>query len=229
MTPSHKFLFFFLASVIIFQAQFANAYENDSPLGRQNYEQNYLDRLHFRTPGQDVLATFVFSPDVYNRTTTSVNGSVTNQSLRDRFPITLGATLGITDLLSFEVSEGYLFNSVQTNINDQTGVQTTPSSSGLSDPAFRLNYRYLGGLVGSTFGDAFINFSPSAGDDQAATSLQSGNNLRGGTTLELGSDLYQVVSQSEFSFGASWIYNTSRNIDSLDRAPDLGQPNLIYV
>jgi hypothetical protein len=220
MTPSLKYYFYVAVFVLALQAHRANAYENDSPQGRQNYEQNYLDRLHFRTPGQDLLSTFDFTPDILNDTVTTSNGVQTNQSMKDRFPISLGETLGITDLLSIGITEGYLFHSTQTNINDVTGVQSSPSSSGFSDPTFRANYRYFGSLVGSNFGDAFINFSPSVGDNQGASTSQNGNNLRGDTSFELGTDFYHVADSNEFSVGGSWLTYTSKNVDSANSIND---------
>jgi hypothetical protein len=226
MTPSPKFFFYAAALIVIFQAQIGRAYENDSPQGRQNYEQNYLDRLHFRTPSQDLLTTFDFIPDVINHSTTSTDGVQTSQSMRDRFPITLGETIGVTDLFSVGASESYLFRSVQTNTNDITGVRTSPASSGFSDPTFRANYRYYGGLVGTTFADALINFSPSVGDNQGASTAQDGNNLRGNTSLELGTDLYHVVDSNEFSLGGSWLYSSSKNVDSANSVNDEVGSNL---
>jgi hypothetical protein len=218
MTSSPKFYFYAVTLIAavqaILQVSLAQAYENDSPQGRQNYDQNYLDRLHFKTPGQDFLTTVDILPDVIDHSTTTSNGVQTSQSMRDRFLLTAGETYGITDLLSFNITESYLFRSVAATTNDITGVRTSPATSGLSDPSFNLNYRYLGGLVGSTFGDGFVTFSPSAGDNQGASTSQDGNNLRGDTSLQVGTDLYQVVSNNEFSLGGSWFYNTSKNIDS---------------
>jgi hypothetical protein len=205
---------FITLSGVLFSASSAQAYVDDSPLGRQNYEQNYLTQLHFRTPGRDFLLNVDFLPDVYYESATYNNGVESSHTTRDRFPLSAEGTLGLTDLLSFSVGESYLFHSVQNTINETSGVQSSPATDGFSDPYFKLDYRYLGGLSGSSFGDGFVTLSPSVGDEQSAGSLQDGNNLRGGTTLEVGTDLYAVVSSNEFSFGGSWLYNASRNFDS---------------
>jgi hypothetical protein len=164
------------------------------------YSNNGLAELHYRSPQGAFLGRFDFMPDVFYRSY-SPAGDPSTFGTHIHLPVTAGVGYGITDLLSVTVTEGFLFHDMSQS--EHNGNLNTNSQGGFADPTLALNYRYAGALTGNFFADLVATYSPSFGTADTASFPGGGNDLRGGSSYELGTVAYWVVGQSsETSLGA---------------------------
>jgi hypothetical protein len=112
-------------------------------------------------------------------------------------------------------SLNYMLNETEMRNDDSNGAVAGYQFSGMSDPTFRVNYRYLGSLTGRFFASAFATYAPSFGTSRPPiANVQAGNNLAGHTTTQIGTNFYWVAGRHEWTASAEAIYtgnSTSEN------------------
>ena len=184
------------------------------------YEANTLDTLHFRTAQGNVLGHFDFNPDVYYRGDNDRDGILNTTGMRTYLPLDAAVTYGITDHLSIDVSEGFVIHTNRQTDHNTTNTTTIGSAGGFSDPVLGLNYRYLGDLDGTLFANAFVNYSPSVGDARGSGYPGGGNDLRGSSTVTVGTNVYGVMGSQEWSAGVNGSWEAEGNTDGATDSAD---------
>ncbi len=176
-----------------------------------DYRTNRLDAAHHRVAASQLLVAASTSACLYNqKSVNSFFGTAPQQTTTQACTgARLGVEYGIFNWLLVTASESYLLDG---SMRTSTPTTTGPSLdvSGLSNPTFGVNGRYIGGLSGTFFGSAYAFYMPDLGTARTADSGQSGNNYSGHTALALGNNLYWVRRGQEFHwevfasrFGAS--------------------------
>jgi hypothetical protein len=182
------------ACVLVFLLLSSVAGASDS-----QYESNRLDTLHFRNPqwnftgilGVETLPhyewdTYPGGVETYTNKQTGVGGGAL-------------FALGITDDLS--ISGGIILNGTSTTTDYlPTGTISKQTSSFIEFFAPSLRYRYIGGLSGSFFSDAFVTVAPKIRN-------------RSDDAVTFGSDFRWVLGKSELAFTPSAIYRSAENVE----------------
>ncbi len=184
------------------------------------YEGNRIDTLHYRAPQGVFNLNVNFNTFLHYDELMVQSGQNTIDYKRTSY--SMGATLGygITDKFSISLADTFNFSETLTTNNILASTTTSQSSTYPNDPTLTLNYRYVGGLEGKLFANAFADFTPNLGD----TALSAGQNI-----VDLGSNIRYVLGDHEFSLIGTALYYFSRTYNAANPANNYNQDGYFAV
>jgi hypothetical protein len=194
---------------LLFVSALAMPHGYASEVGGSGYEENLLNTLHYRSAAGDKYLSLSAVTRLLSDETTTESGETVGTLSRTSWEAAMNFEYGWSDVLLFGIQADYSFGLGTMHTTEPSGVQNAYSSNGISDPTLHVDYRYWGGLTGTKFGSAYVNLTPAIGSQKNPDSTQTGNNLSGGSSVAVGTNLYWVLGAHEFGVAPALHFYTA--------------------
>jgi len=171
-----------------------------------------LTRLNFYPhPGRLSLAPDVqYVPIDTSNSTTGTNPGNTTATQLTQFDLNVAYGLPL-DGLRFGIAETWETHRWTDTTHATTGAISQTDSSGLSDPTFQLQYRFINAPAMGFSGDVNLIVSPSWTTHTVAVTTQEGNDGRGFGTTSLTGALYWIFPMNDVELNATLTRDFSGN------------------
>jgi hypothetical protein len=175
-----------------------------------------ISSLNYFTPGGRVAIATTFTTSLADTATLKQANTEISTASDSPQSLQLDAVFGITDRLNLGLTLGYLLHDSQQITVDSTASTSTYARSGISDPAFRLVYRFP--YSARVAGDFAFSVSPKIVTAKAASASESGNGGKGDTSITVGTDILAGSKETELRIGSSVELDSSGSNDAASGA-----------